>query len=155
MLDRLSDLDEGELSDLESKIISEFETVEKQDPTAQVVDSMTALADALDAVRGEQQNRVTAQKDLEQRAAEAAARVKPQQDEESPADGPTDQVPADEPPADDATPPADDATPPSGDAEVPPVPPDAGPPAEDVPPGGAPETDEEKKKKQAVPTGTF
>ena len=55
MLDRLSDLDEGQLSDLESKIICEFETVEKQEPTAQVVDSMTALADALDAVRGEQQ----------------------------------------------------------------------------------------------------
>ena len=28
MLDRLSDLNEGELSDLESQIISEFETVE-------------------------------------------------------------------------------------------------------------------------------
>ena len=65
MLDRLSELDEGQLSDLESKIIDEFETVEKQEPTAQVVDSMTALADALDAVRGEQQNRVAAQKDLE------------------------------------------------------------------------------------------
>ena len=97
MLDRLSDLNEGELSDLESKIISEFETVEKQEPTTQVVDSMTALADALDAVRGEQTNRVAAQQDLEKRAAEAASRVKPQQDEETPADqaDPAEEVPED------------------------------------------------------------
>ena len=67
------------------KIIDEFDTVEKQEPTAQVVDSMTALADALDAVRGEQTSRVTAQKELETRAAEAASRVrqvKPGEEEE-------------------------------------------------------------------------
>jgi hypothetical protein len=145
MLDRLSELDEGQLSDLESKIISEFETVEKQEPTAQVVDSMTALADALDAVRGEQSSRVAAAKELQQRAAEAASRVKPKGEEENP---------------DDATPPADGEVPPgevpSGETEVPPTPP--APEADAPPEEPAPEeeTDEEKKKKQqALPTGTF
>src|SRR4249919_3042108 len=118
MLDRLSELNEGELSDLESKIIDEFSSVEKQEPTPQVVDSMTALADALDAVRGEQQGRVAAQKDLEQRAAEAASRVKPKQDEED-ADGqaPEDVAPADEPT--DLPPEPDAETPPPPEAETP------------------------------------
>jgi hypothetical protein len=148
MLDRLSDLNEGELSDLESKIISEFETVEKQDPTAQVVDSMTALADALDAVRGEQQNRVAAQKDLETRAAEAASRVKPRQEEEDPA------AEGDTPPADDTAPvdapvPEDPATVPAED------PTDVPPEQAEAPSEETEETEEEKKrKKQAVP-GTF
>jgi hypothetical protein len=135
MLDRLSELNEGELSDLESKIIDEFASVEKQEPTPQVVDSMTALADALDAVRGEQQNRVTAQRDLEQRAAEATARVKPKE-EEAPADEeggqPVEAVP---PPVEGEAPPE---VPP---AEVPPVEGEA-PPAEEVP---AEDEDEEKK----------
>jgi hypothetical protein len=130
MLDRLSELDEGQLSDLESKIIGEFETVEKQEPTPQVVDSMTALADALDAVRGEQTSRVSAQKDLEQRAAEAAARVKPKEEE------PTD--PSVETPVGDAEVPP----------EVPPETPEGEAPAEDVP---AEETEEEKQRKKAAP----
>jgi hypothetical protein len=149
MLDRLSDLDEGQLSDLESKIISEFETVQKQEPTAPVVESMTALADALDAVRGEQSSRVNAQKDLERRAAEATSRVKPKEEEDPAAVGDT-------PPADDTAPvdaaptdapadvPADaptDVPPPEGEAET---------PAEDAVPGE--ETDEEKKKKAAPST---
>lgn len=164
MLDRLSDLNEGELSDLESKIIAEFETVEKQDPTAQVVDSMTALADALDAVRGEQQSRVTAQQDLEKRAAEAASRVKPQ--DENPTDqapddqAPTDQPPADQPPADQSPPgdaPPADAPPTDLPADTPAGPPTDSPttaPGDEVGPDGKPLTEEEKKKK-AVPTGTF
>jgi hypothetical protein len=150
MLDRLSDLDEGQLSDLESKIISEFETVEKQEPTAQVVDSMTALADALDAVRGEQHNRVAAAKDLEQRAAEAASRVKPKQDED-PADGET--APSDDSAPVDAEPTADPAdVPAEAPTDVPP--PEGAPPTPDPDPAGDKETEEEKKKK-AVPAGTF
>lgn len=137
MLDRLPELNEGELSDLESKIIGEFETVEKQEPTAQVVDSMTALADALDAVRGEQQSRVAAQQELETRAAEAASRIrqaKPGEEEEpeeggTPAEGeaPAEAVPGETPPE-----------PPEG--EVPET-----PPAEET-------EDEDEKKKKAAPS---
>ncbi|HVQ18454.1 MAG TPA: major capsid protein, partial [Actinomycetes bacterium] len=147
MLDRLSDLSEGELADLESKIIDEFGTVEKQEPTAQVVDSMTALADALDAVRGEQTSRVTAQKELETRAAEAASRVRQVKPGEEEVDPNADPSATDAPPVD-AAPPAE--APPPADA-----PPDeAETPAEDAVPGE--ETEEEKKKKKdAVPTGTF
>jgi len=154
MLDRLSELDEGQLSDLESKIIDEFGTVEKQEPTAQVVDQMTALADALDAVRGEQQSRVAAAQELQQRAAEAVSRVKPQQDEENPVEeaAPTEEPdtapaqPTDVPPSPTAETPPVPETP----AETPPTPDEAETPAEDAVPGE--ETDEEKKKKQAVPS---
>jgi hypothetical protein len=145
MLDRLSDLDEGQLSDLESKIIGEFETVEKQEPTAQVVDSMTALADALDAVRGEQTSRVAAQKDLEERAAQAAARVKPKQ-EEDPANG-------DNPPADDSAP--VDAEPVDAPSDVPVEAPTDVPPAEPEAEAPPEETEEEKEKKKAAPGSTF
>jgi hypothetical protein len=149
MLDRLSELDEGQLSDLESKIIDEFTSVEKQEPTAQVVDSMTALADALDAVRGEQTSRVNAQAELQQRAAEAAARVKPKEQEDPAAEGET-------PPADDTAP--VDAEPTADPADVPAEAPTDVPPAEgETPPVEAPtpgeeETDEEKKKKAAPST---
>jgi hypothetical protein len=148
MLDRLSELDEGQLSDLESKIISEFETVEKQEPTAQVVDSMTALADALDAVRGEQTSRVSAQKELQQRAAEATSRVKPKEEEDPAAEGET-------PPADDSAP--VDAEPTADPADVPAEAPTDVPPAEgETPPADVPpaeeETEEEKKKKAAPST---
>jgi hypothetical protein len=170
MLDRLSELDEGQLSDLESKIIDEFTSVEKQEPTAQVVDSMTALADALDAVRGEQTSRVAAQQDLEKRAAEAAARVKPQDDPNAdpnadPAADPN--APTDAAPPDDAAP--TDVPPDAAPTDVPPdVPTDAAPP--DAPPVGdgipvdqetetpaedASPDEEEEKKKQVAPAGTF
>lgn len=75
LLSRLSELSEGEMSDLEGTILSEFETVEKQDPTPDVVSSMTALADALDAVRNEQTSRSAQQQELATKAAEQSARV--------------------------------------------------------------------------------
>jgi hypothetical protein len=75
MLDQLSELSEGEVADLEGLILSEFETVEKQEPSQQVVETMTLLADALDAVRSEQTSRVAAQQELAAAAAEAASRV--------------------------------------------------------------------------------
>lgn len=74
-LDQLSDLDDSQVSELQSQIISEFETVEAQDPTPQTVDAMTSLADMLDTVRSEVKNREVLAAELAQRAAEAASRV--------------------------------------------------------------------------------
>ena len=124
---------------------------------------MTALADALDAVRGEQTSRVAAQQDLEKRAAEATSRVKPQDEGPGRPDAPTDEAPADAAPADAAPTDLPPDAPPDVPADAPvDVPVDAAPPA-DAPParrrghrprrGRAP-TEEEKKKK-AAPTGTF
>ena len=75
MLTRLSELSEGEMSDLEGTILSEFKTVEQQEPTAEIVETMTALDDALDAVRGEQTSRASMHQELAAKAAEASARV--------------------------------------------------------------------------------
>jgi hypothetical protein len=75
MLDQLSDLDDTQVSELQSQIISEFETVEKEDPSPQTVDAMTSLADMLDTVRGEIKHREALAIELAQKASEAAARV--------------------------------------------------------------------------------
>lgn len=76
MLDQLSELDAEKLAELQSAIVSEFETVEKEDPTPQTVDAMTSLADMLDTVRGEISRREAEAQELAARAAEAAMRVK-------------------------------------------------------------------------------
>ncbi len=75
MLDQLSDLDDTQVSELQSSIISEFETVENEDPTPQTVDAMTSLADMLDTVRGEVKRREAQAIELAQKATEAASRV--------------------------------------------------------------------------------
>ena len=88
MLDTLTELNEEQLADLQTAIVNEFETVEKEDPTPQTVDAMTSLADMLDTVRGEIKGRAAAAEELAARAAEAAMRVKGQEDvpaEETPA----------------------------------------------------------------------
>ena len=74
-MDQLSDLDDSQVSELQGAIISEFESVESQDPTPQTVDAMTSLADMLDTVRGEIKRREVLAAELAQRAAEAANRV--------------------------------------------------------------------------------
>jgi len=76
MLDQLSELDQEKLAELQAAIVSEFETVEKEDPTPQTVDAMTSLADMLDTVRGEISRREAEAQELAARAAEAAMRVK-------------------------------------------------------------------------------
>lgn len=76
-LGRLSELNEAELSDLESQIVSEFESVEAQELTQQIVDSMTELADALEAVRTEQGLRSEKQQELQAAAEAAASRIRP------------------------------------------------------------------------------
>jgi hypothetical protein len=87
-LDTLSELSDEQVAELQSTIVSEFETVEKEDPTPQTVDAMTSLADMLDTVRGEVTRREAQAQELATRAAEAAMRVKGTE-EEMPAEGET------------------------------------------------------------------
>ena len=74
-LDQLSELSDDQVVELQSEIVSEFETVESLDPTPQTVDAMTSLADMLDTVRSEVKRREVLAAELAQRAAEAANRV--------------------------------------------------------------------------------
>lgn len=76
LLDRIGELSDGELSDLEGKVLTEFDTVEKADPTPQTVDQMTGLADALDAVRTEQTRRRDQAAELSRRREELTQRVR-------------------------------------------------------------------------------
>ena len=100
----LSELNDEQVAELQTAIVSEFETVEKEDPTPQTVDAMTSLADMLDTVRGEVTRREAQAQELATRAAEAAMRVKGTE-EEMPAEGETEtpamedeaEKPADEP----------------------------------------------------------
>jgi chemotaxis protein histidine kinase CheA len=87
-LDMLSELSDEQVVELQTTIVSEFETVEKEDPTPQTVDAMTSLADMLDTVRGEVTRREAQAQELATRAAEAAMRVKGTE-EEMPAEGET------------------------------------------------------------------
>lgn len=75
-VDNLSELSDEQVAELQQAIISEFESVEGQDPTPESVDAMTALADMLDTVRGEGVRREAAAEELAARAAEAAMRVR-------------------------------------------------------------------------------
>jgi chemotaxis protein histidine kinase CheA len=108
-VDRLSELSDEQVTELQAAIVSEFETVESQDTTAETVDAMTSLADMLDTVRGETQRRTAAAEELASRAAEAAMRVKGEGEdmpgdlpveEEMPAEGeaPVEETPAEETP---------------------------------------------------------
>ena len=74
-MDQLAELDDKQVAELQKMIVSEFETVESEDPTPQTVDAMTSLADMLDSVRTELKTREAAVQELAQRAAEAASRV--------------------------------------------------------------------------------
>ena len=84
----LSELSDEQVTELQTTIVSEFETVEKEDPTPQTVDAMTSLADMLDTVRGEVTRREAQAQELATRAAEAAMRVKGTE-EEMPVEGET------------------------------------------------------------------
>ena len=75
-VDSMSELSDEQIVELQSAIISEFESVEAQDATPETVDAMTSLADMLDTVKGESKRRVAAAEELAARAAEAAMRVK-------------------------------------------------------------------------------
>jgi len=74
-MDQLAELSDDKVVELQSAILSEFESVEKETPTPQTVDAMTSLADMLDGVRNEIKRREAAVQELAKRAAEAASRV--------------------------------------------------------------------------------
>ena len=109
-LDMLAELTDEDVAQLQTDIVSEFETVEKEDPTPQTVDAMTSLADMLDTVRSEVSRREALAQELATRAAEAAMRVKgeaegdmpegetetPAEEEMKPAEEPAAEVPAEE-----------------------------------------------------------
>ena len=91
MLDQLSELSEEQLVEVQELIVSEFETVENEEPSSQTVDAMSSLADMLDAVRSESKQREAAQQELAQRAAEAANRVYGDKEDDSSSDGDEDE----------------------------------------------------------------
>jgi len=82
MLDTIADLGDEQVAELQASIVAEFETVEGMDPTPETVDAMTTLADMLDTVRGEVKRREAQAEELTARAAEAAMRVKGDEEEE-------------------------------------------------------------------------
>ena len=131
-VDQLTELGDDQVAELQSEILSAFETVEKEDPTPQTVDAMTSLADMLDGVRNEVKRREAAAIELAQRASEAATRVYGQDGEA--ADKNMDATPAEEAPAEEA-----------------PVAPMAEAPAEEAPTSKTPvPAMEEEKKPEAA-----
>ena len=103
-LDTIDALTDDQLVELQAEIVTEFETVEGQEPTTESVDAMTQLADMLDTVRGEAKRREALTQELATRAAEAAMRVKgeaegdmeetPEEMPEPEAEMPMEEVPA-------------------------------------------------------------
>jgi chemotaxis protein histidine kinase CheA len=75
-LDTITELTDEQVTELQNEIVSQFESVEGQDPTPELVDAMTSLADSLDIVRGELSRREAQAQELAAAAAEATARVK-------------------------------------------------------------------------------
>ena len=76
MLDTITELTDEQIVELQTEIVTEFETVEGTDPTPETVDAMTTLADMLDTVRDEAKRREAQAQELAARAAEATDRVK-------------------------------------------------------------------------------
>ena len=76
LLDRLADLTDSEISDLEAAILSAFADLEEAEPTTDTVDQMTSLADHLDSVRSELTRRSKLEAELKAKAQEASSRIK-------------------------------------------------------------------------------
>ena len=85
LLTRLADLSDAEIAELEGLILSEFDSVEAEEPTNDSVERMVGLADALDSVRGEVGRRNERAQELAQQASDASARVHASR-EEAPAE---------------------------------------------------------------------
>lgn len=75
-LGQISELSDDELESLKDAALAEFESVASQDPTEDVVNTMTQLAEAAEAVVAEQERRTGAAAALAAAAAEAATRIK-------------------------------------------------------------------------------
>jgi hypothetical protein len=101
-LDTITELSDEQLAELQADIVSKFEEVEAEEPTAETVDAMTSLADSLDIVRGELANREAMAAELAQRAAEATARVKGQVADEGEEMAMTEDEPMEETPVEEA-----------------------------------------------------
>lgn len=166
-LDRIADLSDDELGSLMDTVVSEFEAVETQERTPDVMESIKSLANAAKTIKSEKARRAAEAEEAAKIAAEAAAIIKGEDISEDveESDG-VDEVKAEdeivEPDEADeaaaapaAEEPAEAEEPVNGtDAPEAPAAPDAETPAsdEDVAQGGAdtPEhselTDEEKKK---------
>jgi len=163
MLDTLSELSDEQVVELQSTIVSEFETVEKEDPTPQTVDAMTSLADMLDTVRGEIKQREASAQELTARAAEATMRVKGEdaampEDPMAPEEGTPEEEAKETPEEEAKEAPATEVDPNKAAAAAAPMAPDAEDPMapeEGTPEEEAKETpvdeDEEKKKEKANP----
>lgn len=99
-LDNISDLSDDDLDALENSVVSEFKTVQSQDPTREVVTNMIQLADAADSIRSEREKRTAESAELAQAAADAVARMTG--DTDSDADGDVDPEGNGQPDTDDA-----------------------------------------------------
>jgi hypothetical protein len=95
-VDTLAELSDEQVATLQESIVREFELVEGKDPSPEVVDAMTSLADMLDTVRGETSRREAAKEELTARAAEAAMRVNGEDGETPVGDMPMEEAPAEE-----------------------------------------------------------
>jgi hypothetical protein len=146
MMDQLTELDDTQVGELQSEILTQFEMVEKEDPTPQTVDAMTSLADMLDGVRNETKRREAQAIELAQKATEASARV---HGEDSLADKNMDAPIADEMPAAEAPAPADEA--PADSTEAPAAEEPVAPAAEVTPAAEEAPASEDKKAAAAAP----
>lgn len=100
MLNRLGEVTPEELDELENSVISEFDSVESEAPTREVVDRMNQLADAAEAVRNERTRRDEEAAELSAARDAASARVRgseenTDEDEELSADADGDDLPED------------------------------------------------------------
>jgi chemotaxis protein histidine kinase CheA len=102
----MAELTDEQVGELQSQIVSEFESVEGEEPTPETVDAMTSLANALDTVRGELSRREALAAELAAKAAEAISRVKGESTEDVATDGEelADMTPEEETPAEEMTP---------------------------------------------------
>ena len=153
-LDQLSELSDEQVTELQGMIISEFETVEGEDPSPQTVDAMTSLADMLDTVRGEIKRREAQAVELAQRAAEAANRVHGQDGdtEENMEEEVTEEEEEKAPAEAEAAMPMEEEKKPEAPAEEAPVAeePAAEAPAEEEAPAESDEDEDEKKEKKPM-----
>lgn len=76
LLARMSELSDGELSELEGLVLSEFEALEKADVTSETVEKMSQLGDAAEGLQTEKQRRVEQAAELSRRKDDAAARIR-------------------------------------------------------------------------------
>ena len=171
MMDQLSELGDEQVSELQSAILSEFESVEKEDPTPQTVDAMTSLADMLDGVRNEVKRREAAVVELAKRATEAATRVYGQDadkeesmdstkadeksSEEAPA-APALETPVEEVPVETPAPAMEEEKKPEAMAEMPPAPAETPVAEEEKSPADMEEekTEEDEEKKPMTEAST-